>query len=51
MLAKISAIKKDRTLSAEHIKHLLLDATNTRIERPIKRQKDYYLRIKEMSHT
>ena len=42
ILAKVVAIKKDRTLSEKDLETLIIDCTEQPIERPTKHQKKYY---------
>ncbi len=42
ILAKVVAIKKDRTLTQEDLETIVIDCTEQPIERPKKRQKRYY---------
>jgi len=42
ILVKIIAIKKQRSLSEKEVEKLILDATEQRIHRPKRRQKQYY---------
>lgn len=42
LVARIVAIRKDRTMSQEAIERILIDATEQAIERPHQKQKPYY---------
>lgn len=50
MLAKAVAIKKDRTLSADDLTVVLIDATEQPINRPKRGQKKYYSGKKKTIH-
>ena len=42
LIAKIVAINKDRTLSYDEVKAIIIDVTEQPVERPRRKQRDYY---------